>query len=140
MMNVLSPKGFLLWGGIILVLLAVLGSVGILGNSVDRSVLGSFFWLDDTENILHLLFGVVALAAYFLLKDEKMQAWLVALVALIALLAAVVGFMNAGNTVDNTSVFGFGTNLENPSDDILHLVVALWAGFAAYKGLMVKNV
>lgn len=140
MMNVLSPKGFLLWGGIILVLLAVLGSVGILGNSVDRSVLGSFFWLDDTENILHLLFGVVALAAYFLLRDEKMQAWLVALVALIALLAAVVGFMNAGNTVDNTSVFGFGTNLENPSDDILHLVVALWAGFAAYKGLMVKNV
>jgi hypothetical protein len=134
-----SPKGFLLWGGIILVALAVLGSIGILGNSVERSVLGSFFWLDDTENILHLLFGVVALAAYFLLKEENLQKWLVALVGVVALVAALVGFMNAGNTVDNTNIFSLAsTNLENPSDNILHLIVALWAGLVVYKSVMTK--
>ena|ERR1700730_12618568 len=139
MMMLLTPRGFLLWGGVILVALAVLG-VSVLGPTVDQSALGANFWLDGTENFLHLLFGVVALAAYFLLKDSNLQKWLVAAVFIVALLATVVGFMNASGTVDNTNVFGIAsTNLENPLDNVLHAVVALWAGLVLYKSMMMKG-
>jgi hypothetical protein len=137
-MMLLTPKGFLLFGGIILVALAVLG-VSVLGPNVDSSALGSNFWLDGTENILHLLFGVVALAAYFLLKDANLQKWLVVLVFVIALAATVVGVMNSSMTVDNTNIFGIAsTNLENPLDNVLHGVVALWAAVVLYKSFMSK--
>lgn len=136
MMMVLSPKGFLLWGGIILVALAVLG-VSVLGPSVDQSLLGANFWLDNTENVLHLLFGVVALAAYFLLKDENLLKWLVVLVFLVALAATVVGVMNGSSPVDNTNIFGLAsTNLESPWDDVLHGFVTLWAAVVLYKSFM----
>ena len=139
MMMLLTPRGFLLWGGVILVALAVLG-VSVLGPTVDQSALGANFWLDNTENVLHLLFGVVALAAYFLLKDVNLQKWLVLLVFLVALAATVVGIMNAGGTVDNTNIFGVAsTNLENPLDDVLHAVVAVWAGLVGYKSMMMKG-
>lgn len=125
----MTPKQFLLYGGIILVVLGVLGMVG-LGPTSDASVLNGFFWLDQTENMLHLLFGVVALGAYFLLKDEKLIKWLVALVGVIALIATIVGFLNAGDPAPNAGI----TNLENPADNILHLVVAIWAFMAAFMG------
>jgi hypothetical protein len=58
-----------------------------------------------------------------------LQKWLVAVVGVIALFFAVYGFLVAGNTPPNT--FGI-SNLESPADDILHLVVAIWALAAAF--------
>lgn len=94
-MSPLSARGFLLYGGIILLVLAV-GGMTFLGPTVDRSALGMFNWLDNGENMAHLLFGVVALAAYFLLKDAKLTKWLVLLVGVVALLATVVGLVTNG--------------------------------------------
>lgn len=117
-----TPRGFLLYGGIILVALGVLG-LFVLGPTPESSLLGEFFWLDGGENIVHLLLGVVALAAYYLLKDEQLTKWLVVVVGVVALVAVVAGFLNAANAIPNVGI----TNLENPSDNILHLVVAVWA-------------
>lgn len=114
-------------GGIILLVLGVLGMF-VLGPTPASSMLGDFFWLDQTENYAHLLFGIVALAAYYLLKDEQMTKWLVALVGGIALVVAILGFLNTGGPVPNV---GYG-NLENPSDTILHVFVAVWAFYAAF--------
>lgn len=125
----MNSRQFLLLGGIILVFLGVLGMF-ILGPTSDQSLLGDFFWLDSTENVAHLLFGVVALGAYFLLKDAMLTKWLVVLVGTAALVGAIAGFMNPMQTVP---LLG-DTNLENPADDILHLVVAVWAFYASFVG------
>lgn len=128
-MNVLTPRGFLMAGGIILLALGV-GGMTVLGPTAEQSMLGDFFWLDTTENYAHLLLGVVALAAYFLLKENSLTKWLVILVGVIAAVATVAGFMNAGQ-----NVLGMGmTHLENPADNVLHLVVAVWAFAAAFMG------
>ncbi|MBI2022293.1 DUF4383 domain-containing protein [Candidatus Daviesbacteria bacterium] len=124
--NLLTPRGVLLYGGIILLVLGV-GGMTFLGPTPEASALGEFNWLDGAENVAHLVLGVVALGAYYMLKDAQLQKWLVALVGIIAAIATVVGFMNAGAPVPNAGV----TNLEF-SDNIIHLVVAAWALYAAF--------
>jgi hypothetical protein len=59
-------------------------------------------------------------------------------VGVVALLAAVLGFLNSANPSPNVGV----ANLENPYDNVLHLVVAVWAFAAAFmkpKGGMMTN-
>ncbi len=124
----MNSKQFLLLGGIILVVLGVAG-LTVLGPTVDRSALGPVNYLDNAENVAHLVLGVVALAAYYLLKDAQLQKWLVVLVGVIALLVAALGFMNGANPAPNVGV----SNLEM-SDNILHLVVGVWALWAAFMG------
>ena len=104
----------------------MLGIVGYAGVFSDTK---SAFYLDNGENIAHTVLGVVAIGASFLLKDATLQKWLVAIVGVTALAATVVGFLVAGNTAPNLSV----TNLESPADDVLHLVVGIWALVVAFR-------
>lgn len=133
-MNPLNPRGFLLAGGIILVLVAVLGYMGLIGPTPEQSLFGSLWYFTDLENLAHLVFGVVALAAYYLLKDEMLTKWLVILVGVVAALAVVVGFMVGGNASPNATLAGIPGNLENPMDTVLHIVVAVWAFYAGLVG------
>jgi hypothetical protein len=119
----MNPKQFLQIGGGILLLLGIVGYAGVFNDTK------SFFYLDNGENIAHTVLGVVAIGASFLLKDPMLQKWLVALVGVTALAFTVIGFLVAGNTPPNLSV----TNLESPADDILHLVVGVWALAAAFR-------
>jgi hypothetical protein len=106
------------------------------GPTPATSVLSDNLWFDQTENVAHLLFGVVALAAYFFLKDDVYTKWLVWLIFLVAAATTVTGFLNAGAAVPNIDIFGLAkTNLENPSDNVLHLVVAAWAGLVGFKSM-----
>lgn len=120
---ILNPKQFLLVGGIVLL---ALGLVGFLGVFSDTK---SAFYLDQGENVAHAGLGIIAIAASFLIPDAALQKWLVAVVGVTALFFAIYGFMVAGNTPPNT--FGI-SNLESPADDVLHLVVAIWALVAAF--------
>lgn len=129
--NVLTPRGFLLYGGIILLVLGV-GGMTFLGPTPEASALGDFFWLDGGENLVHTLLGVVALGAYYMLKDEVMTKYLVLLVGVLAAVATVWGLLYGSSPIPNAAI----TNLENPSDTVLHLVVAVWA---FYVGLMGKK-
>ena len=122
----MNPKQFLQFGGAILV---VLGVVGLLPVFTKENT--PWFWLDSGENVAHIVLGVVAIAAAYLLKDPAMQKWLVAVVGVVALFFGVYGFVVAGGTEPNT--FGLA-NLESPSDNILHLVVGAWALYAAFMG------
>jgi hypothetical protein len=121
--SVLTPKGFLTVGGVVLVLVGVLGFIGVIGPTPEQSVFGEMWWFDNPENIAHTVLGVVALAAAYLLKDASLQRMLVWLVAVIALLVAAYNLMG--------SVQLLGANLESPMDLILHLVVGVWAVLAA---------
>ena len=127
-----TPRGFLIVGGAVLLVLGLLGFV-ILNGSPQQSLLGSFFWLDNSENIAHLVLGAVALAAVFVpglnTALEPYYRWIVILVGVIALFFGVYGFLVAGDA-SGKNTFGL-SNLEL-GDNLLHLVVAAWAFLAAF--------
>ncbi len=114
----MNPKQFLVVGGIVLLALGIVGFLGVFSDTK------SAFYLDQGENVAHTGLGIIAIAAAFLIREADLQKWLVAAVGVVALFFAVYGFMVAGNTPPNT--FGI-SNLESPADDVLHLVVGIWA-------------
>lgn len=121
----MNPKQFLLIGGIVLLVLGLAGFAGLF------SQMNTFFYLDAGENVAHTGLGIIAIAASYLLKDANLQKWLVVAVGVLALFFTVYGFAVASNASPNT--FGI-SNLESPADDILHLVVGVWALAAAFLG------
>ena len=129
MASLFTPKGFLTYGGVVLLLLGLIGFVAL--NDANAS---PAFWLDSGENYAHVGLGVIALAIVFVPGLNTMFApyyrWIVILLGIVALFFGVYGFVVAGNPAPNT--FGLA-NLESPADNILHLVVGAWALYAAWK-------
>ena len=122
------PRLSLIVGGAVLLLLGIVGYLNVFTESGSPN-----FWLDNGENLAHTVLGVVALAAVFVPGLNTALApyyrAIVGLVGVIALFFAVYGFLQAGAAVPNT--FGVA-NLENPSDNLLHLVVGIAAIAAVY--------
>jgi hypothetical protein len=111
----MNPKQFLTWGGVILVLLGIYGFF-------DADVPGSAFYLDSAENYAHLILGIVAIVAARSLSDSAQRS-LTLVVGIVAIIFAVWGYVVAGRPEPNLGV----TNLEHPADNLLHLVVGIWA-------------
>jgi hypothetical protein len=129
MANIFTPKGFLTYGGAILLVLGILGFVALSSATAYPG-----FYLDNGENVAHTFLGIVALAIVFVPGLNTMFApyyrWIVILLGIVALFFAAYGLLVSGNPAPNT--FGVA-NLENPFDNVLHLVVGLWALYAAWK-------
>lgn len=117
-----SPHAFLKIGGAVLVLVGVLGFF-LIGPTADSSIFGSAWVFTMAENWAHLILGIVALVAAGALKDHGQAKALVIVVGLVALLVGILGFFNS-----------LGNILQNPLDNILHLVVGIWALWAAMGG------
>ena len=133
-----TPRGFLIVGGAVLLL------VGLLGFVILKDPALSFFWLDNSENYAHILLGVVALAAVFVpglnTALEPYYRWIVILVGVIALFFGVYGFLVAAGSPAAPNTFGVA-NLEL-GDNLLHLVIAAWAFLAAFwtpQGAMMRR-
>ena len=128
MNSLFTPKGFLTYGGAILLLLGIVGYLNIFSDA------SSSFYLDSGENIAHTFLGIVALAIVFVPGLNSAFApyyrWIVILLGIVSLFFAVYGFYVGGNAAPNT--FNI-SNLESPLDDILHLVVGAWALYAAWR-------
>jgi len=129
MASLFTPKGFLTYGGAVLLLLGLIGLFAL--NSATAT---PAFYLDNGENVAHIGLGLIALAIVFVPGLNSTFApyyrWIVILLGIVALFFAVYGFYVGGNTAPNT--FGL-SNLESPLDDILHLVVGAWALYAAWR-------
>lgn len=129
MAGVFTPKGFLTYGGVVLLLLGIIGFLGVFSQSAVPS-----FYLDTGENVAHTALGIIALAIVFVPGLNTAFApyyrWIVILLGIVALFFAVYGFVVGGNAAPNT--FGI-SNLESPLDDLLHLVVGVWALYAAWR-------
>lgn len=128
-MNIFTPKGFLQVGGVILVLVGILGYFGIIGPTPEQSLFGSAWYFDNGENIAHLVLGIVALGAAYMLKDANQQKWLVAIVGILGLLFGVYSLFG---TIPDGVTF-MGAVLQNPTDTVLHFVIGIWALIAAFK-------
>ncbi|TMD60509.1 MAG: hypothetical protein E6I87_06585 [Chloroflexi bacterium] len=120
----LSPTNVLKLGGAVLLALGLIGVTGITNNI-------SFFNLDTGENVAHLALGVVGLGAGFGIKNTELHRWLVAFIALSGLATGIYGFLLPAGDFMHPNFFGI-TNLENPADNLLHLIVGIWAAAAAY--------
>jgi hypothetical protein len=127
MRTFLTPKGFLQYGGIILVLLGVLGFLGITGPTPKQSIFGSFWWFDNVENIAHTGLGIATLLLVFIVKNENLNRWVTVIVGAVALL---IGLYNLGG-----EVMLAGANLESPADLVLHLLVGVWGIYAGFMGI-----
>lgn len=124
MSYILSPKGFLQVGGVVLVLVAILGYVGLIGPTSD-SLFGDYWYFDNAENIAHLVLGVVALIASVAISSSLQRYLTVAVgvLSLVVALASIIGPIPMGTTV-------LGAALQNPFDTVLHIVVGVWAVLA----------
>ena len=118
----MNPKQFLQIGGVILVVVGILGIVGILGPTSDSSIFGEAWWFDAGENWAHLIIGLVGLLAAYKMSEGG-QKTLVMVLGVVAVLIGLYSLL--------VSPVFLGSNLENPADSILHLVVGAWALFAA---------
>lgn len=119
----MNPKQFLLIGGVILILVGILGMVGIIGPTTEKSIFGDAWWFDSAENWTHLIFGIVALIAVFIIPVSMQRP----LVMILGIIGVIIGLYSIF-----TPKLG-GANLENPADTILHLVIGVWALVASMK-------
>jgi hypothetical protein len=121
-----TPKGFLTYGGAILLILGIF--------ALNSATATPAFYLDNGENVAHTGLGIIALAIVFVPGLNTTFApyyrWIAIRLGIVALVFAVYGFYVGGNPAPNT--FGI-SNLESPLDDILHLVVGAWALYAAWR-------
>lgn len=118
----MNSKQFLTIGGIILLLLGIVGFI-------FPNLLGDTLKFDVYENVLHTILGIVALGASYW-TGAGIQKQLVRAVGILALVVGVWGFLRAGSPEPNF----FGANLENPIDNILHVVVGVWGVWVGFWG------
>jgi hypothetical protein len=127
--SVFTPRGFLTWGGAMLLLLGVLGYLGVLSRSTTPQL-----WLDDTEKVVLTVLGVGSLAITIIpgisSVFQPFHRWIVVLLGLAALFFAVYGFYVAGDT-SGRNTFGVA-NLESPVEVLLFLAIAGWALVAGW--------
>lgn len=119
----MNARKFLLIGGIILVVVGILGWF-LIGPTAEKSIFGATWWFDNAENWAHLILGIVAMILAYTgsMSLKKGVTWVVGILALLVGLYSLMG----------TKMIG-AASLENPADTILHLVVGIWAVWAALK-------
>lgn len=117
-----NPKRFLQVGGVVLLLVGILGFVGVIGPTPQRSLFGAAWYFDNAENWAHTVLGIAGLAASVVLTRE-LQKYLVLLLAVVGFIVGLYGFLVAPMLL--------GANLENPADNVLHLAIGAWALYSA---------
>jgi hypothetical protein len=117
----MNPKQFLVIGGIVLVVVGILGFIGVIGPTAEQSIFGATWWFDNAENWAHLVLGVVALIVAK--APANLHKPVVVLVGVLGLFFAVWNLF---------SEQFLGANLQQHADTLLHLVVGVWALYAAF--------
>jgi preprotein translocase subunit Sss1 len=117
----MNPKQFLQVGGVVLLLLGV---VGYLMPDLG----GPMLQFTTAENVVHVLLGIVALVLAPL-PIGSLKRWVVVLVGVVALFFGIIGFTVSENPFPN---FYGVAELDHPIDNVLHLVVGIWALLSAF--------
>ncbi|HEY4496845.1 MAG TPA: DUF4383 domain-containing protein [Candidatus Paceibacterota bacterium] len=111
--------------GIVFIIIGFLGFIP--GNKIVGP--GSLFETDAMHNIVHLLSGVIAIAA--VLSGEAMARNYLRIFGVVYVLVAILGFMGSSDSI-------LGILVTNNADNWLHAVLAvvfLAVGFIGGKGM-----
>jgi hypothetical protein len=92
-----------------------------------------FLWFDPLENLLHLVPGLMLMAAASLPALAAAHRTILAVVGLALVAAAVAGFSLRGQPPPN--ILG-ATNFENPIENVIHWLLGVQCLFAATKTYM----
>ncbi len=118
----MNPKKFLIATGILFIIVALLGAIGIIGPTSDKSIFSSLWYFDVKQNIVYAFLGSTCLVFSYFLSTPTQRALVVA-IGILAFVVSIVGFFITKHPSPNF----FGANLENPLDNIFNLVVGIWA-------------
>jgi hypothetical protein len=118
----MNPKQFLTIGGVIVLVYGIVGFI-----LPDTPLLGNVLLFTGAENIVHVILGIAAVAAAYVLRPDW-QRWLTAAVGIVALVFFVVGLLVMSAPPLNLAP----ANLE-VIDTLVHLVVGTWALWAAFR-------
>ena len=114
-------KRFLKWSGMLLVAAAILGYFG-LGPSANASALGNYLYFDTNQSIIHLMLGLIALAAARF-DNETLHRYVTAILGIIAITVTAYSFYRVSAPTPNL----FLANIETPWESLLYLAFGLWA-------------
>lgn len=124
----MNAKQFLLIGGIVLILVAILGFIGVIGPDATKSIFNEAWVFDNAENWAHLVLGIVGVIGSFILPTSIQKP----IVLLLGIIGVVVGLYSLfGPVTEGKNLLG--AQLQNPADTILHIVVGIWALWAAMR-------
>jgi fructose-specific phosphotransferase system IIC component len=115
----MDSKRALIIAGTAFILMAVLGFFDILGPGAKNSILGQTWWLDNTENGSHLIFGLIFLACSFLVAApyRNKLAWAFGAVLVVLSVYSI------------TTAHILHVNLEAPIEEVIYFTVGdiiLW--------------
>ncbi len=88
----MSTKFYLILAGAGAVGLGILGFVHILGPTPQDSVFGQQWWLNDTQNFLHLIIGISSICAGLFLPKLRQQGavWLLGVISIIGAVVSLI--------------------------------------------------
>lgn len=109
--------------------LALLGFFGITGPTAADSLFGESWFFDNGENWGLAIMGVVSLVIAFSVP-EMTKKWIVVAFGAIAVLLGVYSFFTPNL---------LGSQLQNPTDTILYLILGVWGLLAAFMGTTPKQ-
>jgi hypothetical protein len=128
-MKIFNPKNLLLFAGTGAVILSLLGYLGILGPTPERSIFGEFWWLDNNQNTLHFVAGLGSIISAMLLSKPRQEGvvWFLSIISIIwAIYSFIANHLLVGSplnsieeilyfTMGNLGIFvlTFGIRMEN---------------------------
>lgn len=130
----MNAKQFLIFGGLALLIVGILGFAGIIGPTAEKSLFGQAWYFDNVENVAHAAIGIAALALVLLKLDALYRPATFA-IGLAALFFALLNLFLGGHHPNIGSA-----NLESPTDLILHLAVSAWALMSWWKSGRVPSI
>lgn len=118
----MNPRQFLIITGVIFFIIGILGYIGVIGPIAVKSIFHTYWYFDNAENMADTLIGMICLFAVYAFPP-LWQKYLVIILGIIGVITALYGWV-----ISQTL---FGASLENPTDNIFHLVFGIWALYAS---------
>ena len=122
----LNTQRYLLYTGIGLTLLSILGYIG-LGPTPGGSLLTDYLYFDPAETLFHILLAIISLVGLWRIKSERGLRIVSGIVGVMLLVVSVIAMLNWQSPAPNAGVF----HLE-PADALLHALAALWGFWVAF--------
>jgi len=119
-------KQFLIWGGLIMIILGVSGLVGVLGQTASGSIFGNGWFFDMGQSWVNIIVGVIALLAAWVLDTESRR-WIAGILGILGLIVGVLGFV-----LPSSFSAILGPNPENLVSNLFYLVIGVWGAWATW--------